>query len=60
MYRLKRECRPCHGEGLFFQIMANTDELCQLARLGQTAKIQKYLQIHSEYRTMAYLHREHL
>ncbi|CAF0752162.1 unnamed protein product [Rotaria sordida] len=27
--------------------MANVDELCQFARLGQTFKIQKYLQTHS-------------
>lgn len=36
------------AKGLCFQIMVTIDELCQLARLGQTAKIQKYLQIHSE------------
>ncbi len=33
---------------LWFQIMANADELCQFARLGQTSKIQKCLQKHSE------------
>ena len=36
------------GQGLYFQMMGSADELCPLARLGQTAKIQKYLQTHSE------------
>lgn len=33
---------------LCFQIMTNADEFCQFARLGQTSKIQKCLQTHSE------------
>lgn len=28
--------------------MTNADEFCQFARLGQTSKIQKCLQTHSE------------
>jgi hypothetical protein len=35
-------------KGLNFQIMANADEFCQFARLGQTSKIQKCLQTHCE------------
>ncbi len=35
-------------KGLCFQIMANADEFCQFARLGQISKIQKCLQIHSK------------
>lgn len=29
--------------------MTNADEFCQFARLGQTSKIQKCLQTHSEF-----------
>lgn len=40
--------RKITDKHLSFQIMASVDELCQLARLGQTAKLQKFLQSSSE------------